>query len=72
MPFGANLLMRITGVRPTVSRMLANFAIGLSHRLEAHSTFDSWSETTVVQPCEEQNKDAGRNPGWAMPNCCSP
>jgi hypothetical protein len=30
MPFGANLLMRITGVWPTVSRMLANFAIGSS------------------------------------------
>jgi hypothetical protein len=30
MPFGASLLMRITGVWPTVSRMLANFAIGSS------------------------------------------
>jgi hypothetical protein len=30
MPFGASLLMRMTGVWPTVSRILANFAIGYS------------------------------------------
>src|SRR5215472_16590815 len=35
MPFGASLLMRITGVWPTVSRMLANFAIGSSSVLNS-------------------------------------
>src|SRR5690349_23120182 len=37
MPFGAILLIRTTGVRPTVSRMFANLAIDHSVRAVCHS-----------------------------------